>query len=114
MEGSVYYRIRETDLNDRVFYSAIVHLGNTRNNKGVLLYPNPANDIITVSAFQSQNGPVEIRIYDAAGKIVKRISWEQEAGAYARTISLTGLSKGVYSIELNDRLSKKRSRLVKL
>jgi len=58
----------------------------------VVIYPNPFTDIITIS------GDVELQsvvVYDLSGKMIKQLKGSE------KTISLHGLTSGVYMVKLN-------------
>ncbi len=67
--GNLYYRIRETDIDGEYVYSDIVVLRNNISS-GVIIFPNPANNYITVTAPTNGLGKTQIILYDAVGKIV--------------------------------------------
>lgn len=60
-------------------------------SQNIRVYPNPAGDHTTISGLQ---GNEMIRLYDAAGKMLKEV----KAGGPAATIYITGLSEGVYQL----------------
>jgi endoglucanase len=102
LRGNVFYRIRETDAAGNTFYSSIVKLNEARDAKGFSVFPNPARETITVSARALNNAEQTISIFDAAGRLVKRLQWQEPAGTYARTISISELVSGVYWIAVNE------------
>jgi hypothetical protein len=65
--GNIYYRIKEIDDNGYATYSRIVSLNNNNENAYVI-FPNPANSYIEVSAPYGINGNSEIELFDAIGR----------------------------------------------
>ncbi|MGE0567479.1 MAG: T9SS type A sorting domain-containing protein [Bacteroidia bacterium] len=63
----------------------------------LLIYPNPADDFITVEASSNLIAISEIRVYDVSGRLVKSIS----VNNFKKTFSVEGLEKGIYLIEAN-------------
>lgn len=111
--STVYYRIRETDLQDNFFYSSIVRINAGKDFNRVLIFPNPAKENITVSGTLSHNGLLRLKIFDAAGRMVKQQQWNQPTGSYARTVSISDLVKGVYWVEITDGERSEKIQLVK-
>lgn len=72
-------------------------LNELKTNLDLQLYPNPANQFITLS-FNKAYKPDEIQLLDFNGRLIKRIQpWKQSA---SYRIELAGLSKGRYLINL--------------
>lgn len=67
---------------------------------GLTTYPNPAKDVLNVTyAGLNAKGAASIRLINTAGKTVKTISLA--AGTEGRqSISLKGLAKGLYTVQL--------------
>ncbi|HEY5407427.1 MAG TPA: T9SS type A sorting domain-containing protein [Ginsengibacter sp.] len=66
--GNLYYRIKETDIDNKYVYSDIVPLHNGSSSGTFLIFPNPANNYITVTAPTNGSGKTQIILYDAVGK----------------------------------------------
>jgi hypothetical protein len=65
--GNLYYRIKEIDDNGYATYSRVVSLNNNKNG-GYVIFPNPANNYIEVSAPYGISGNSEIELFDAIGR----------------------------------------------
>ena len=63
------------------------------------LFPNPANNHLTVVYQQEDNRPVEITFYDVAGKSVRKI--HGNAAGKVKT-DVSDLPAGIYFVSLND------------
>jgi len=69
-------------------------------------YPNPFNPITTIKYSIKEHGPVSLKIYDVAGRLVKTlISGEKDRGAYTALwdgLNNSGqpVSSGVYFCKL--------------
>ena len=62
---------------------------NKSNNKGIVIYPNPTNDLVYISS----PNPVEIKVYNIIGELIGNINTPQD-----NAISLK--QKGVYVFEI--------------
>ena len=114
LQELVYYRIRETDLQDRVYYSSIVKLQGEGDKNLFSVYPNPVKNMITVNGFNQSPGTIILSMYDAAGKLAKRLQWQQAEGVFTQTLSIEELAKGTYWAEIRNAKEKKRIQIIKL
>ncbi|WP_291128341.1 DUF7619 domain-containing protein [Flavobacterium sp. UBA7682] len=64
----------------------------------IILYPNPASELVTVNLSNVAENLKEIVFYDIIGKKIKTIS---SLSDNQTTIDLSDLSKGVYLVEIN-------------
>lgn len=84
---------------------------------GYSIYPNPANDNTTISYFVPEKSDVIFEFYNTIGEKVYSISkGVQETGHYefGFNIKETGLSNGVYFVQLKTKNAKASLRLMKL
>jgi hypothetical protein len=87
--GRLYYRIRQVDKDGTVTYSRIVVLNNQQKGGNIMLYPNPAGDVLQVVAPVPIQQPAYIELYDAAGRLLLRNNWNGSTHSIA-----TGLYPG--------------------
>lgn len=108
----IYYRIKETDANDQVYYSNILRVG-ADTKQHVSIYPNPARDFITLNGVAEKAGPVSVKIYDAKGQLVLSTTWEQATGRFARRIETQTLTKGIYWLSVSGAVNANAMRVMK-
>jgi len=113
LQGLVYYRIRETDLQDRVYYSSVIKLNGERDKNLFSVYPNPVKNVLTVNGYISKADLLMLSFYDASGRVVKQLQWQQPEGVYSKTVSVEELVKGVYWIEMRSGGENKRVQVIK-
>jgi serine protease len=71
------------------------------DNTGVNVYPNPANASAEVAYSMTENGNVNIGLYDAAGRKVAQIAQgARTAGTYRETLNTGTLPEGIYTIRM--------------
>lgn len=87
-QPSYYYRIKQIDLNGDISYSSTIQI--TNEFEYFNLYPNPAQEFITLHAYRPVS---KVAIYDMLGKLLKT-----EVLTNGSTISLSGMDKGVYFV----------------
>ena len=97
--GVTYYRIKQTDVDGRVSYSAIAKVlslvvGNTWN-----IQPNPAK---TSTALYINNNltNASVTIYNTAGKLVYNNNFKNLTAGTQVTIPLSKYAKGVYFVTI--------------
>jgi len=64
------------------------------------LFPNPANEAITLSYVLAENGIVDMMITDVRGRIIRRENISQLEGQQQLTIETTSLEPGTYLVTL--------------
>jgi hypothetical protein len=103
------------DINDKVFtISAPLGIDHYAvNNAYMQLLPNPANDQVTIRVDGlSKTQKSSLIIYDIIGNVVLK---DEPAAKETQEISydITGLSKGVYLVEITNAIQKAVKRLIK-
>ncbi|MCH6202048.1 HYR domain-containing protein [Aquiflexum sp. LQ15W] len=78
----------------------------------ILIYPNPGRQESNILVQLSGPGKVEIRIFDATGRLVYEEK-EQHEGSFVRSLDLRGLSSGMYQVVVNSGSEVMTGRLVK-
>jgi|GEM_PF-4919749 len=98
---SVYYRLKQIDTDGKYNYSDVVEA--KLELKGYELYqnyPNPFNPDTKIEWMQEREGTAVIRIFDAAGKLLRRFAENRAAGLQYMIFSAEGLTSGIYYYEL--------------
>ncbi|MFI5132238.1 MAG: T9SS type A sorting domain-containing protein [Chitinophagales bacterium] len=95
---SIYYRLKLITIAGAIKYSNIINfnLGKT-GAVNLLIYPNPAKDIIQVQAIAATNTKMKVDILDLSGKLITTSAVSLQRGT--NVITLDGLSDkpgGVY------------------
>jgi hypothetical protein len=85
-----FYRIQQRDLDGKFSYSKIVRLQMSGAETGMLVYPNPARDVINVYLSQ----PQELRIINITGAEV----WRNKLAAGNHQIEVGHLLRGMYIV----------------
>lgn len=100
--GTVYYRIRETDLNGNYYYTniVVVRTGNTLT-VSTEVFPNPFKDILQISMQLEKAGMIQVALYDASGRLVKKVQQQGLLGRNTIVMSnLSALLPGVYLVQV--------------
>ena len=104
--GSVQVTLGETVL-DTVTLSGEVtdsSLGNTKNEiEGLRIYPNPANDIVTISS--NTMAVKSVQLFDVTGKQIMNVETSS-------TINVSSLAKGIYVMKVTEEGKTSTSKLI--
>ena len=71
------------------------------NQSGLILYPNPASNQLTVQFTGKQNNETTLSIYDMAGRMVLRQLLSSHQGINKASLQIGNLKNGIYSVEVN-------------
>ena len=88
LQGTSYYRIKQTDFNGSVSYSEVRRVELGTRNLGISVYPNPASKVLHINT----ESKATIKIYNVVGK---QVSIHNLAKG-DNSINIEQLSKGVY------------------
>jgi hypothetical protein len=77
-----------------------VEQGSTINDK-VVLFPNPAHQMINGKITSSVSGTVKINVYDMNGKLVAVTTAEKYGDVLFKTFDISGLAPGMYTAQIN-------------
>ena len=73
---------------------------NNKNNFQSAIYPNPGNGSLNISWKQTLNADMEIKVIDAAGRLVAKGKKNSNAGVNLANLNLSNLQNGVYFVQL--------------
>ena len=76
------------------------------------IYPNPTRGIFNISFVSEEVDFIEIVILDDFGKFVFIDSKELFVGEYTKKVDLTGLTKGIYMVQIRTQNSLVTKRIV--
>ena len=94
--GNQYYRIREIDIDGAYVYSNVVLLHRKNTSGSFIIFPNPANNYISISAPTNGAGNTQLILYDAAGR---QLSARTMTGG-TEEINTTHLPDGAYLLKI--------------
>jgi len=89
-----YYRLKITDLDGTFIYSNVVTV-TSRNNRSMLVFPNPVKDQLFVQ-LNGRQDEVILQIVDQKGMPVRTV--KTKAGLNVATINVADLPVGFYSV----------------
>ena len=106
--GTSYYRLKQTDFDLTSAYSRMIAV-TISSLSGTIVYPNPAEDLLTVRDEIKQNTARSYQIFDTSGRIVE----EKKPLGAQRMIDLTQLLPATYIIRLDNNIEVKEFKIIK-
>ncbi len=92
------YKVQTTDKDGCKNFSNNIQV--TGGSKGVLLYPNPANDKVTISLSDENTGDVVISLINSSGVKVLEDKSYKTGESLLREITVANLGYGIYTIKV--------------
>ena len=106
LDGNVYYKLKQIDIDGKFSFSNIVKLSSTDNNGSFKVYPNPVTNSFNVLFSASKTGVANLLIRSTNGQTVYRQSISVIKGNNSVSINGYQLSSGMYYISVtNDEIN---------
>lgn len=106
LDGNVYYKLKQIDIDGKFSFSNIVRLSSSDNNASFKVYPNPVTNNFTASFSAPKTGVANLLIRSTNGQTVYRKSVSVIKGNNSVSISGQQLSTGMYYITVtNDEIN---------
>jgi hypothetical protein len=105
--GTSYYRVKQTDLNGKLFYTDIREI--KISELQARIYPNPFSANLNIELGGKPEELVEVRVTDIQGRII----YSQKLAGDAKVMLGAEYSAGVYFIQLIDKWQVKNYKIVK-
>ncbi|MCW5900511.1 MAG: T9SS type A sorting domain-containing protein [Flavobacteriales bacterium] len=100
LQGTNYYRLRQTDLDGSVTYSQVASAMFHRVFHGITLRPNPARQRVQLDVEVPQDGAYLIQLIDARGSVLGQATHVITKGGNTLGIELEGFDSGAYMVRL--------------
>jgi subtilisin family serine protease len=78
----------------------------------MLVFPNPSHGNFNIEYMGTTNEPVEIKISNQSGKVVRSDSWQISMGSNIKKLDTKNLPSGIYFVELKSKTEKSIVRIV--
>ncbi len=103
--GTLYYRLRQVDVDGHATLSAVAVLAAAPTQAGFTLYPNPAPATaqeVTLGTSTALAAGYTVSLYSGVGQLLSSSVVDGAAGTAALTIRTAGLAAGLYHVVLRD------------
>ena len=94
----VYYRIRQTDMNGHVHYSAIRTVRNDSQSACNIYASSKQTIVVDLNSDVKEN--LNIQVVSMNGQIIKRQNFNQ--ASYRLTLNMPNVTPGVYAVQVSD------------
>ena len=111
LPGVTYYRIKQTDADGKVSYSAVAKIISAFTGNTWSIQPNPARSATILFVNNNLSG-VSISLYNAAGKQLMNKFYNNIAAGTQITVPVAQYAKGVYFIQLKSAEETKTEKLI--
>lgn len=106
--ATFYYRLKQVDIDGKFNYSKTISIDFSKSESPLILYPNPANDIVHIkNNFQLHNN-IKIEVYNIIGKqclsTTLFVANEEEL-----SLNISNLTSGIYSVIITENLTGKQT-----
>lgn len=88
-------------------------LENENNNFNLVVFPNPANEQITVSYELTKASQLNIELFDIIGNKISSSSFSQTSGKHQTIVDTDQLSQGAYLIKLSSEMGNSSKLIIK-
>jgi hypothetical protein len=95
-----------------VLADVVTGINNISNNENIQMFPNPANNFVTISSGKTIESNVVVNIIDVAGRVAQTISFNNLTADAQQSIDISGLAKGIYLVKINSANSEMITRLI--
>lgn len=102
-KGYNYYRLKQIDQDGHFVYSPVNRVDNRLNGiQFENLYPNPVQGQVNLVFLADRNTTLTARITDLSGKTILSTQTRIEKGQQQWKLPLSGVSPGVYHLQISD------------
>ncbi|MCC6817095.1 MAG: DUF11 domain-containing protein, partial [Saprospiraceae bacterium] len=101
--GIYYYRIKQVDRNGTFSYSKTISIKVQQAREMTLsIYPNPTDESLTIDLGLADDGELEVRVFDEAGKnvLTNPFGGFRKAGFYREAINTSIFAIGQYNLQI--------------
>ncbi len=113
--GDNYYRLRMMDKTTGYYYSIIIRVMTKMDRSDELVIsPNPVETNFSLAGYFTTNGPVQIQISDANGRIIQSYRETISTGFNNMQVNIPqSLPAGIYFIEIKDNALLRKAKFIK-
>ncbi|HEX6914552.1 MAG TPA: zinc-dependent metalloprotease family protein [Chitinophagaceae bacterium] len=97
-----YYRIRQVDFDSKFSYSNIAAVNFEKDGSLIVIYPNPARDVLNIEYTSMAAGKLQLQVIDSKGSVVVKKDMTVTAGKNLESINVSTLSQGMYILRYQD------------
>jgi trimeric autotransporter adhesin len=111
--STVYYRLRQNDVDNKHSYSRIVALTMDKERSFAMLYPNPVRKDLNLTITLPKKDRLNWQITDNNGRVIKNGYYDLGVGSTSVIIDGSSLGAGNYFLRLNGEMLQQTIKIVK-
>jgi type IX secretion system substrate protein len=97
--GAIYYRLKIVKTSGGVSYSQVIRIPYGKSLTKFSIIPNPVHDVMQVAVNAGNDGSLDLRIFDMAGKVVRNLRANVQSGVNVISFDqLSRLQEGTYIV----------------
>jgi hypothetical protein len=105
LSGTNFYRIKAIEKNGTFKYFPVKSVQFNATGNNISLFPNPANNQLTLNYTSVINTKLNVTIYDLSGKKISRQRIEVASGLSQYPIDISGISSSIFFVNVQDQQS---------
>ena len=109
----IYYRIQQTDANGKFSNSNIIMLKKVSKTNGIIIFPNPVNNVLKAQAYFAKNGIAVIHVVGADGNTITQKNIAVIKGINNIELNVNTLASSVYFIKIKNETNSYIQKFVK-
>ena len=94
--GTIYYRIKQVDIDGRFVYSEIKNIKSSQGNWSMTVFPNPVKTNAILQVDVPANSQLHYSIVTSSGKSIQNNTMQVNKGINTETISMNNFASGTY------------------
>ena len=102
LKGWNYYRLQQFDLDGKYMFSNIAAVNFEKAGSLIVIYPNPARDVLNIEYTSTRSGKIELQVIDSKGAVMLKQNMAVSNGMNLESINIASLSKGIYVLRYQD------------
>jgi len=100
LSGFNHYRLKMIDLDGSSEMSDVIAVANRFGSFVGSIFPNPAQDEVSATIQSQMEGPADVMLHDASGRLVRSERFTLEAGSNVLMVQLADLEVGHYALSV--------------
>ena len=94
--GTIYYRIKQVDIDGRFVYSEIKNIKSSQGNWSMTVFPNPVKTNAILQVDVPASSQLHYSIVSSSGKSIQNNTMQVNKGINTETISMNNFASGTY------------------
>ncbi len=111
--GTNYYRLKQVDYDGNFSYSKTISIKTNDKRHTINTYPVPSDKELNYEFYSERNVEAIITVLDVLGNIVSQTPVKTKHGMNKSQLEITGLSKGVYFLKMDNGMEQSQNIFIK-